>query len=62
MQKLRINWFKIGDQDSKFFHTTVIIRRRKNMIDTWLDSNGEWNFDLVILKEKAMNFYSELLA
>lgn len=36
----RINWINEGDANSKFFHLSVINRRRKNKIVSFVDDNG----------------------
>ncbi len=41
-QKSRETWLKDGDRNSKFFHISSIIRRKKNSIDAIRGVDGEW--------------------
>ena len=41
-QKSREVWLKDGDKNSKFFHLSTIIRRRKNSIDAIKAEDGSW--------------------
>lgn len=40
-QKSRIQWLQNGDRNTKFFHMTTVIRRRKNRIERWKNENGD---------------------
>ena len=44
-QKSREVWLKEGDKNSKFFHFSTIIRRRRNSIDALKNDSGEWITD-----------------
>uniref|UniRef100_A0A803Q610 Reverse transcriptase n=1 Tax=Cannabis sativa TaxID=3483 RepID=A0A803Q610_CANSA len=44
-QKSRENWIRFGDANSKFFHTSTIICRRRNSIGCVEDSHGVWLSD-----------------
>ena len=44
-QKSREVWLKEGDKNSKFFHLSTIIRRRRNSIDAVKNDSGEWITD-----------------
>lgn len=41
-QRSRIQWLKAGDRNTKFFHQTIIEKRRKNNISQLQKSNGVW--------------------
>ena len=41
-QKSRELWLKLGDKNTKFFHLSTIIRRKRNSIDAIRDDNGVW--------------------
>jgi hypothetical protein len=41
-QKSRETWLKDGDHNSKFFHISTIIRRKKNSIDAIRGEDGVW--------------------
>ena len=40
--KSRYNWAILGDRNTSFFHTSTIVRRRRNRIEKILDSSGNW--------------------
>ena len=39
-QKSRELWLKLGDKNTKFFHFSTIIKRKRNIIDALRDDNG----------------------
>ncbi len=41
-QKSRELWLKEGDRNSKFFHLSTLIRRRKNFINEIKTEHGSW--------------------
>ncbi|KAF4379516.1 hypothetical protein G4B88_028758 [Cannabis sativa] len=41
-QKSRENWLQFGDGNSKFFHKSTLIRRRRNYIGAVRDGEGQW--------------------
>ncbi|XP_075659200.1 uncharacterized protein LOC142629097 [Castanea sativa] len=41
-QKSRELWLKEGDKNTKFFHLSTIIRRRRNSIDAIKSEEGQW--------------------
>jgi hypothetical protein len=49
-QKSRKIWLKEGDRNSKFFHLSMIIRRRRNSIDVVRNQSGLW-----ITEKKEIN-------
>ena len=62
-QKSRETWLKVGDKNSRFFHLSTIIRRRRNSIDAIKSDNGEWMIDKEEIKEfivsKFQNLFTE---
>lgn len=36
------DWLKPGDRNMKFFHTSTLIRMRKNKIEALINEEGEW--------------------
>lgn len=60
LQKSRNDWLKHGDSNTKFFHTSTLIRRRRNRIEALQNDRGEWIEDKVKLRDHAISFYKEL--
>lgn len=41
-QKSREKWIVMGERNTKFFHTSTVIRRRRNQIEMLKDDDGRW--------------------
>ena len=59
-QKSRETWLKDGDCNSKFFHISSIIRRKKNSIDAIRGDNGEWIVKLSEIREFVIEKFHNL--
>lgn len=59
MQKSRCQWIINGDRNTRFFHTTTMIRRKRNKIETLKREDGEWAYDVQALKEMAIDFFCQ---
>ena len=71
-QKSRELWLKLGDKNSKFFHLSTIIHRRRNNIDaikneegTWIHESGQirdkfWENFINLFKEEEVYFPEHL--
>ncbi|CAL9020979.1 unnamed protein product [Prunus brigantina] len=46
--KSRLKWLQEGDRNTKFFHLTTIIRRRRNRIERLKDDKGVWVEDAAV--------------
>lgn len=53
-QKSRNDWLKEGDGNTKFFHTSTLVRRRRNKIEALQNARGEWIEDKAELKSLAV--------
>ncbi|XP_057744587.1 uncharacterized protein LOC130962384 [Arachis stenosperma] len=49
-QKSRCKWIEFGDRNTKFFHGSTMIRRRRNKIVSLQDDNGNWVTDKATLE------------
>ncbi|XP_021803305.1 uncharacterized protein LOC110747435, partial [Prunus avium] len=61
-QKSRVMWLQEGDRNTKFFHLTTIIRRRRNRIEKLQNDSGEWVENSNGLKELAVNYFLDLFS
>ena len=41
-QKSREKWVELGDRNTKYFHTSTIIRRCRNRIEALKDNEDRW--------------------
>ncbi|KAG5545235.1 hypothetical protein RHGRI_017638 [Rhododendron griersonianum] len=44
-QRSRVNWLKMGDKNTRFFHLSTIHRRQRNQVAKLKDENGIWQVD-----------------
>lgn len=56
-QKARLNWLKVGDRNTAYFHAHVLQRRQKNLIHGLYDTNGIWRFNLQDIQGIALNYF-----
>ncbi|KAL4280137.1 hypothetical protein GQ457_03G022960 [Hibiscus cannabinus] len=61
-QKACSRWVLQGDRNTKFFHTSVMTRRRVNRISALQKDDGSWCTEDAELKEIALKFYGELFS
>ncbi|XP_024163831.1 uncharacterized protein LOC112170758 [Rosa chinensis] len=61
-QKSRDKWLQDGDRNTRFFHLTTVIRRRKNKIEGLFDDNEEWHCDMAHMKGIAVQFFTSLFS
>ena len=56
-QKSRIQWYPSSNLNTRFFHLSTIIRRRKNAIDLIKDDFGSWLSGHQQVSDCFVNFY-----
>lgn len=61
-QKSMNDWLKDGDDNTRFFHTSAIVRRGRNKVESLKNEVGVWVEDKEELKELALKFYKELFS
>lgn len=61
-QKSRNDWLKAGDDNTKFFHTSTIVRRRRNTVESLKNEAGVWVEEKNELKELVLSFYKGLFS
>lgn len=59
--KSRVDWLRKGDKNTRLFHLSTTIRRRKNIVECLLNDEGEWVVEKEKLKNLATNFYSQVI-
>ncbi|KAI9096815.1 hypothetical protein K1719_025798 [Acacia pycnantha] len=61
-QRSRISWLKSGDQNTKFFHSSVIQRRQRNKILRLRSDDGRWLEDRREIHQSFSRFYKGLFS
>lgn len=59
-QKSREKWIALGDRNTKYFHTSTIIRRRRNRIEMLKDDEDKWVEKPQELAKMAVQYYQRL--
>ncbi|KAG7567714.1 Ribonuclease H domain [Arabidopsis thaliana x Arabidopsis arenosa] len=59
-QKSREKFIELGDRNTTFFHTSTIIRRRRNRVEALKDGDNRWVTDKVELETMALDYYKRL--
>ena len=58
--RAKVEWLKYGDGNTKFFHLSTTIRRRKNTIHSLRDKQGRWQEDPDTVRGIVVDFFKEL--
>ncbi|KAJ1404644.1 Reverse transcriptase zinc-binding domain [Sesbania bispinosa] len=61
-QQARVNWLKLGDRNTHFYHQTAIIKRVRNRIDAIQDENNQWVFEDDKIRSIMLKFLKDLLS
>ncbi|XP_061998979.1 uncharacterized protein LOC133716290 [Rosa rugosa] len=61
-QKSRDKWLQGGDRNTRFFHLTTLVRRRKNKIEGLFDKDGNWFTDSASMKNISVDFFVDLFS
>ncbi|KAH7838491.1 hypothetical protein Vadar_027204 [Vaccinium darrowii] len=59
-QKSRSQWIVMGERNTRYFHLSTIIRRRKAKISMLKDNNNVWIDDPVMIKDLVQNHFKDL--
>ena len=59
-QRSRINWFRDGDRNTKYFHAKALARLKKNQIDGMLDAQEIWQEDEGKVGDIVEEYYTTL--
>lgn len=59
-QRVRHKWLQFGDKNTKFFHASTLIRRKRNKVEALKDDSGRWISDKEELKSMVSNFFRRL--
>ena len=59
-QKSRETWLKEGDRNSRFFHLSTVIRRKRNSIDAIKSDSGDWIISKSEIKKFVVSKFIDL--
>ena len=59
-QRSRVDWLKLGDRNTQFFHHRASQRKRKNEIRGLWDKNGKWCENMGEIANIATDYFAEL--
>ncbi|XP_019087314.1 PREDICTED: uncharacterized protein LOC109127232 [Camelina sativa] len=59
-QKSREKWIVVGDRNTTYFHTSTIVRRRRNHIEMLKKDDGVWVSDSSEFETLAVGYYKKL--
>ncbi|KAG6642416.1 hypothetical protein CIPAW_09G139300 [Carya illinoinensis] len=59
-QKSRITWLTTTDLNTKFFHASTAIRRRRNRIDNLKIGRNQWTLDTFIITSKIQEHFQNI--
>lgn len=59
-QKSRISWLQNGDKNTKFFHLTTLVRRRRNRVERLKDDTGNWVTKSNALRKLVAGYFQDL--
>ncbi|CAA7024805.1 unnamed protein product [Microthlaspi erraticum] len=59
-QKSREKYIMFGDRNTRSFHTSTVIRRRRNKIEALKDNDGQWVSSQPELESLAVGYYKKL--
>lgn len=60
MQKSHVDWLRLGDKNTKYFHTSTTVQKGRNKIEALQNEAGAWINGSEGLKNMAVQYYKEL--
>ena len=61
-QKSRVKWLRLGDQNSRYFHSVVRQRRFRALIHRIRDGSGNWITDDNAIGAEAVRYFGDLFS
>ena len=59
-QKSRVDAIRDGDRNTRYFHLSAIIKRRRNKIEALQNAEGVWESNPEVVKSMVLNYYTSL--
>lgn len=61
-QKAKCQWLRGGERNTRYFHTTVVLRKKRKLVEQLRGDNGAWCDDPTVLEQWVVSFYEKLYA
>lgn len=61
-QRSRTQWLKAGDRNTKYFHASASMRKKKNTISGLQANDGSWNTEVSSMAQIVTDFYTNLFS
>ena len=59
-QKSRELWLKLREKNSKFFHLSTIVRRKRNSVNAIREGNGAWITEGNAIRKRFLEHFKDL--
>ena len=59
-QKSRAQWMSLGDRNTRFYHLSTVVRRKRNKIESLRLESGDWCTDSASLRTHARDYFMNL--
>ena len=60
MQRARCKWISQEDKNTRYFHLSTLVRRRRNKVLALKDNDGNWVHDSALLKSMIRDYFLSL--
>lgn len=61
-QKSRSKWLQYGDRNTRFFQMTARIKKRRKIVESIMNENGQWLTEPKQLKSEATSYFRNLFS
>lgn len=59
-QRVRHKWVHFGDRNTKFFHASTLVRKKRNKVEALRNEDGDWITDEEAIKGTISTFFKNL--
>lgn len=59
-QKARNDWLNLGDQNTKFFHASALMKRNRGKVSALKYPSGQWTYDEINIKNMILNHFRHI--
>lgn len=59
-QRSKVQWMRLGDRNTKYFHSKALQRKKENAINRIMDENGNWCETIESIADVAVSYFEKL--